>query len=316
MNIKIITMEFCMKFNLSKKDKLNIITEIKCNYTEDDCLNFLVEFYLNEKKDKSKITKTDVGKTVAGSVIAKKSLDHGLHRVAGLRGETHSTSDGRGIKKSENWLDPKKGGTGASRITPDLTNLSKDHSYITGYNKDTLKKGFTTSHNVTDDIIDTPAKLRNYQAFYKKDQKMGYRFGGTHGLQNKVPFRHSKTFHIMGTEDFYDKNFKPDPDDLALMTKKKLKVSNSKLGATVQGIKRYGLKGLKSAPKGRAAIGVATLAGGGYAASKLIEPLWVKMMKKYHGDNEVAYAKSLIKKGKMKEARKYIAKKFRNRSNK
>ena len=44
MNIKIITMEFCMKFNLSKKDKLNIIKEIKCNYNEYDCLNFLFEF--------------------------------------------------------------------------------------------------------------------------------------------------------------------------------------------------------------------------------------------------------------------------------
>jgi len=35
---------------------------------------------------------SDVANAGAGAIIAKKSLDHGLHRVFGLRGETHTTN--------------------------------------------------------------------------------------------------------------------------------------------------------------------------------------------------------------------------------
>ena len=32
-----------------------------------------------------------------------------------------------------------------------------------------------------------------------------------------------KTFNVVGSEDFYNKNFMPDPDDYSLMTDKKIK---------------------------------------------------------------------------------------------
>lgn len=66
-----------------------------------------------------------------------------MHRLVGLRGETHTTSkdNAKLIKKSGNILDPNKGGTGASKTIPRYKDSSSGYSHITGYNDKTKIPG-------------------------------------------------------------------------------------------------------------------------------------------------------------------------------
>lgn len=277
-------------------------------------MNIIEEYmiFLNNESEKqsNKLTKSDAAKASVGAFIAKKSLDHGLHRLVGLRGETHTTSkdNAKLIKKSGNILDPNKGGTGASKTIPRYKDSSSGYSHITGYNDKTKIPG--ASKKVT----------RFTQPIIKKLQKLQYR-AASHPNWDASKFRgkkdvikslskgfsigKTKTFHVVGSEDFYNKHFVPDSDDVALKTKKPIKVSNSKLGATIQGIKRNGLKGLKSSPKSRPLIGAAILASGGYGSYKLIEPAVKKITTKYKDANP-DHVKMLIKNKKFKDLKKYL----------
>lgn len=284
-------------------------------------------YLINESEDQKSIKAKDVGKAAVGGYIAKKSLDHGLHRIFGLRGETHTTNKETAakIKKSGNILDPAKGGTGASIGIPKYKEASKGHIHITGYNKDTLEKGPKEFSRMTQ------SALRKYQPIHKKIQKLMYRVAHhkefpstfekfTNGeisqqeflkrLKSMIKTSKGKTFHVMGSEDFYNKNFHPDPDDLALRSTKAVKVSNSKLGATVKGIKTFGLKGLRSSPKTRPLVGAAILAAGGYSAAKLSSPFFSKILERIKNNKNIDYyyVRSLLKKGKRKEAIDYIKK--------
>jgi hypothetical protein len=256
--------------------------------------------YLSEKKEKydpNKIEPQDVAGAAGSVVVAKKSLDHGLHRAFGLRGETHSTPDKTGIQKAGNILDPSKGGTGASRIGDVHVQNSVNRVYITGYNKQSydalIKKGYSPEQ---------AKSMLKIQPLYKKMQAAGYKIGGAHGQKTNLKPKAPKTFHIVGSEEFFNKHFIPDPDDFALSTNKKLKVANSRLGATVQAIKRYGFKGLKSSPKMRPVIGVGILTVGALASAGLSMPLLKKIKNKY----ELKHVSDLVKSGEKEKAKQYL----------
>jgi len=86
-----------------------------------------------------------------------------------------------------------------------------------------------------------------------------------------------KSLYIGGGDDYFNKNFVPDPDDaIALKTNKPIKVSGSRTGATLEALKREGggsrLKGiarLVKANPSRALAGAGILAGGGLLTAKL-----------------------------------------------
>lgn len=77
--------------------------------------------------------------------------------------------------------------------------------------------------------------------FSSKKQTLGTIF-------NIITGRNAKTFYIGGTDDFFNKNFVPDMNDFALKTTKKLKVSRTKISATLEALKKEGLSGIKQNP--------------------------------------------------------------------
>jgi len=237
-------------------------------------------------KEDSELRGKDLASAGAGALVAKKSLDHGLHRVFGLRGETHTTgkANAKAIREGGHYLDPAMGGTGASQMSTEFTNASKNSVHITGYNSASTGRGPMKTH------------INLKQPFYKKLQRRLYAAASQEGFGEAVQANgwgdpskmkkvfaksiipgNSKTFHVMGTEDFYN-TLTPDLDDIALKSTKRLKVAPSKLRATLQGIRRYGLSGLKSSPIGRPLIGAGILAGGGYGAYKLMQPAAHKLL--------------------------------------
>lgn len=53
-----------------------------------------------------------------------------------------------------------------------------------------------------------------------------------------------KLFFVGGTDNFFNTNFIPDSNEIALKTDKPLKVCRTKLGATFSALKRDGLSGM------------------------------------------------------------------------
>lgn len=59
-------------------------------------------------------------------------------------------------------------------------------------------------------------------------------------FQNKT-----KRFCIPGIDSYFNQNFIPDCDDLALKSTKPVRVYNNRFSAMVAGLKKFGLKGMK-----------------------------------------------------------------------
>ena len=86
-----------------------------------------------------------------------------------------------------------------------------------------------------------------------------------------------KSLYIGGGDEYFNKNFVPDPDDaIALKTNKPIKVSGSRAGATLDALKREGggsrLKGvakLVKANPNRSLTGAGIVLGGGLVTAKL-----------------------------------------------
>ena len=86
-----------------------------------------------------------------------------------------------------------------------------------------------------------------------------------------------KSLYIGGGDEYFNKNFKPDFDDVrAMYSEDKIKMSGSRAGATLEALKREGggsrLKGiarLVKANPSRALAGAGILAGGGLLTAKL-----------------------------------------------
>ena len=217
----------------------------------------LISYFKKENKKKDSTVK-DIATIGGGSILAAKGVKHGLPRALGLRLETHTTQGkaAKNILVNGGYLDPSYGGSGGAGENlknkmpgmadqaEDFIKNSKGYVHITGYN------------NQTDKAARTIAPL------YKKFQRDAY--------GNMIP--DARTLYVAGSDRYYNDNFIPDPDDLALKTSNKVKVAATRLGAINQAIKREGLGNiLKSSPKSRIATGIGLLAIGGWGAKKAAE---------------------------------------------
>lgn len=233
-----------------------------------------------------------------GSYLGYYGINHGLPRAAGIRIEYHTTSkeNAKSIKKQGNILDPSCGGKGgwSEKINSQhCVNNSKGFVHITGVHKDSytpdryitgkqnkyLRPVFRTfqrkSQNImyktvgnTDDFMKIRSKifsLKGKKEIRKEILKTTYEAAKKNILHNRT-----ERFCIPGIDSYFDKNFIPDVDDIALKSDKPVKVYTNRFSAMIEGLKTFGLKGIKE-NKGRVAFGVGLLALGLYFGVKLIK---------------------------------------------
>lgn len=230
------------------------------------------------------------GQIAAGSYIGYQGIKHGLPRMAGIRIECHTTKKENAelIKKAGNILDPNFGGkNGWSEAVKSKSyiNHSKGYIHITGIHKDTkllpnfgkfesIKGAFKPFHRVAQNImyktvgnIDLDkiiSEVKKCKTGKDKIKLIGKTFMSPNLLKDKT-----KRFYIPGIDSYFNKEFIPDTDDLALKTTKKLKCYNNRFSAMIAGIKEFGLKGIKE-NKGRVAFGAGLVALGLYGGAKLV----------------------------------------------
>ncbi len=226
-----------------------------------------------------------------GSYLGYQGLKHGLPRAAGIRIEYHTTSkqNAQAIKRAGNILDPAYGGRNgwSQKVQPDhCVKNSEKYIHITGINKDTPMLSGRSFKKY-------PFLIAPMGTVYRKVQNIMYQTVGnvdseelksimdcelTKGQRGKWIFKKmfkqifsnkTKRFCIPGVDSYFDKEFIPDTDDIALKSSKPIRAYNNRFSAMMAGLKKFGLKGIKE-NKGRVALGVGLLALGVYGAVKLI----------------------------------------------
>ncbi len=241
------------------------------------------------KKEKAKEKAKGAGYIAGAAAVGGLAVKHGAHRAVGVRLESHSTSrdTAKKIMKEGGALNPKHGGEGASKKHSDTYQKSSANKvHITGAHKN-------NSHGIkgkTGKII---------SAIYKSPQRALYR-GISEATYNVSDPKNKgkvlkdiikgavhlkgKTLYHGGSERHFNNKFKNDPDDIALTTDKKIKVSESRGKATLATLKKYGrgshVKGAKllmKHHKGRVATGVAILGTGGAGAAHLAKKGYTKL---------------------------------------
>jgi hypothetical protein len=229
----------------------------------------------DEKKEKAKAAL----KLASAGYIGQQTLRSGLPRALGVRLESHSTSrkNAKSILKNGGILDPNKGGAGASsnhhnKTTSDTyKNNSSKYVHITGKHKNGyeallgIEVGKGLENNPVSNTISTLG--RNLQRpMYRMFGSGKPSFIGA--VESGLGIR-GRTLYTGGTDKFFNENFIPDTDDLALKSSKPVRVYGNRLSATGAAIKKEGLINLVKANKSRVATGGAILALGGYATQKL-----------------------------------------------
>lgn len=211
---------------------------------------------LKENSPKTKENENiNYSKIVLGGYIGYKGIISGLSRMLGVRIEEHTTNalSAKKIIQSNCVLDPKFGGTGCAKGIKSFVKKSDEFVHITGVHKD-----FANTYKFANMVGDAP-KNEILQAINRKQQRLTYKISSIPEECKSIPskikaFLTSKTFYIGGSDEYFNKNFVPDVDDLALKTKDKIKVSKTKIGAIISALKKQGLSGIKNNPK-RAIIG-------------------------------------------------------------
>ena len=230
-----------------------------------------------------------------GGYLGDLGVKHGLPRTLGLRTEYHTTdlTNANNIKKIGNYLDPACSGNNgwAERIggTPYIKN-SQNYVHITGVHKNSHAAYiFAKSDNILKKNMIAPFRTtyRTYQCLVYRmadnniDMRKVRRSLKTSSLKENIktlgnlahtymfPNNPTKRFCISAPDSYFNNNFIPDTDDIALKTTKKLKVYDTRLEAMAAGLKNFGLKGMKE-NKGRVMFGAGVLASGLYGAYKLI----------------------------------------------
>lgn len=231
------------------------------------------------------------GQLATGGYLVYQGIKHGLPRVAGIRIEYHTTSkeNAGAIKNSGNILDPKFGGKNgwSEKVKPHkYIKNSEGFIHITGLHKDCqLPFG-----RFIDKYSFLKVPMRTIQRIF---QNLMYKTGGNIGfdelkkgistgtIKDKLKWgskkfprivRNEKTdkFCIPGIDSYFNREFLPDTDDIALKSTKPIKVYNNRFSAMLAGLKKFGLKGIKE-NKGRVAFGVGIVSLGLYSAVKLIK---------------------------------------------
>ena len=229
----------------------------------------------------------------AGTYLGYQGLKHGLPRAAGIRIEYHTTSkeNAKLIKKDGNILNPAFGGKNgwSEKVKSDsYVNNSKNYIHITGIHKDSKQFNSLVKKIKYGDRISAPLKtvFRKLQTLMYKtvgnssfediEKSLGngnrkdiFKWLGTN-LKKIILNDQTKTFSIPGTDSYFNKEFISDVDDMALKSSKPIKAYNNRFSATIEGLKTFGLKGIKE-NKGRVAFGIGLLSLGTYFGAKLID---------------------------------------------
>ena len=229
--------------------------------------------------------KSDVkgaGCIAAGGYVGYKGVEHGLPRVFGIRTEYHTTSKENAelIKKAGNILDPKfggKNGWGKKVECEHFLRNSKNYVHITGIHEQ-------------EKHLPVPKKFVDFiRAPHRKFSCIMYKFVGNNDMESlvntspkeapkkilKTMFSNifkpnqTKRFCIPGIDSYFNKEFIPDTDDIALKSSKPIKAFNNRLSAMFEGIKKFGLQGMKE-NKGRVAAGIGLTSLAAFLSYKLI----------------------------------------------
>ena len=219
------------------------------SFIENGSMNISkINVYTTEKRENPNLQKTKgIGQIGIAGAVGYKGVISGIRRTLGIRIEEHTTNhkNAQQIIKNGCILDPQFGGSGASiKKGAESINNSKGYIHITGFHKDgkSVYKPRVLGENPY------PQKTGFCTWQQRKQQKFVYKCASvepTTPLKATKELFKTKTFYIGGTDDYFNKNFIPDTDDLALKTTEKLKVHKTKIGATIEAIKREGLSGIK-----------------------------------------------------------------------
>jgi len=225
--------------------------------------------YLADFKQKKENKTKDNLKTVGGIYLGQQTIRSGLPRALGVRLESHSTSKKRAreILKNGGFLDPSRGGTGASKMADNWIEDAKGRIYITGKHSTGVPPQVGLPKFLDNPIFDrfqTSVQRKAYRANAGTEKlNLGTFLGGATGTRGR-------TLYVGGSDKYFNSNFQPAPDDYALITNQKVKVSGNRVGASVDAIKREGLGNLiKDNPK-RVLSGLGILGAGGYGTYKLL----------------------------------------------
>lgn len=222
------------------------------------------------------------GEIAGGGYLAYKGLSHGLPRALGIRTEYHITSKENAalIEKSGNQLLPKCGGQNgwSKKVKSDkFVKNSTGYVHITGTHakhkdfisnklpkfmqpfartlrRNTQKLLYKTVGNV--DINELRAKFK--EGTIKKKELLKFYLNV---FKKNLFNNNTKKFCIPGIDSYFNKNFVPDSDDIALKSTKPVKVYKNRLSAMIAGLKQFGLKGIKE-NKSRVMAGIGILSLG------------------------------------------------------
>lgn len=254
------------------------------------------------KKKKKKNAVKGTAYLGASGIIGQQTIRSGIPRLLGVRLESHSTSkrNAKEILKNGGILDPNRGGTGASKAVNDVEYINKSKSFIhiTGKHKDhQLESGRVIHKDMQGKVISnvpTYEKVKNNlfrDIAWRKTQRGMYRgiTGETLNMESAKGITKAisnigagmtglkgKTLYIGGSDDYFNKNFTPDGDDLGLKSTNKIKVHNNRASATLDALKKEGsgsrLKGIAKLVKAnptRSLTGAGIVLGGGLVTAKL-----------------------------------------------
>lgn len=263
----------------------------------------LAEYRANFAQERKKKSKARAAAELAGAgALGVQSVRSGVPRLLDVRLESHSTTKktANNILKNGGWLDPNYGGTGASNAVGDkgYISSSKNYVHITGRHGGGHPIVGSKAYEVKPDgtRVEMPEKTKYTQAsknpvenvIRRKAQRALYRGIAGENLQNVSELggmgvlkkvgsliaggatgAKGRTLYVGGSDKFFDQNFIPDPDDVALKSSQKVKVYGNRFSATGAAIKREGLLNLMGQNKGRVAAGAAILGAGGYGAYRI-----------------------------------------------
>ncbi len=112
--------------------------------------------------------------------------------------------------------------------------------------------------------------FKKYETHIKSGNKKVLAKNMVEELKNNLLRNKTKKFCISAPDSYFNENFIPDGDDIALKSTKKVKVYNNRFSAMFEGVKEFGLKGVEE-NKSRVAFGAGLLTLGTYSAVKLIK---------------------------------------------
>jgi hypothetical protein len=163
--------------------------------------------------------------------------------------------------------DRRRGYRAQSLVDWDALDKEKSFSELKDINKEIKKLENTPKAKTPEyfDLIQKRARLIEERGLNIQKARVKA------SIEGLLPWK-GRSLYIGGSDEFFNKNFKPDFDDVrALYSDKKVKVFGNRAAATLDAIRREGLpKLIKGNPK-RVLAGAAILAGGGLASQKLVK---------------------------------------------